>query len=387
MDLTSTDTTINKKAHEALYWYPFVKSDTKILIETLNKKYADDTAQYGGLRQLLFNNLDNHEDVVPFIEKIYPTLSDNSTLQTSALRVLIRIASKKSLNSLVNLLLKQPLKDSTEAFHIFIDDSITNLKALYPKIYGLLDQKVLSYSVYQNTLKALDSNVISKNELLPIKERLLSEANTYLSHNKNNKEDDGEGSGNLSIILSLLSYFPEDKNCEKVIKSALDFKDNYIKWHVMKIFIKSGKTVESKYFNLVAADKSYLIEMYTWLKENKKLSLFPKSFLNQQLFAESALYTSLNEDFDSKYNFQFKLIEKRIVTYKEKKGIVYLFKFEQANEDGKLEWYTGMSGLYPIDKNEMESDWNLTYSKFETLKSKNINEHFTNYLSDKEDIK
>jgi len=385
-DLTSTDTTINKAANKALYSYPFVKSDTKILIETLDKKYADDTAQYGGLRQLLFNKLDfdNHEEVIPFVEKIYPTLSDNSTLQRSALRVLIRIASKKSLSSLVKLLLEKPLKDSKEAFYIFLDDSITNVKALYPKIYKLLDQKVLSYSVYQITLNALDSNVISKNELLPIKERLLSEANTYLSHNKNNKEDDDEGFGNLSTILSLLAYFPEDKNCERVIKSALDYKDNFIKWHATKILIKSGKTVESKYFNHIAADKSYLIEMYTWLKENKKLLLFPKSFINQQLFAESALYTSLNEDSDSKYNFQFKLIEKRTVNYQEKKGVVYLFKFEQANEDGKLEWYTGMSGLYSIDKSDMENDWNLTYSKFETLKSKTINEHFTTYLSDME---
>ena len=99
-----------------------------------------------------------------------------------------------------------------------------------------------------------------------------------------------------------------------------------------------------------AADDEYRIDLYRSLKKVKLLNLFPAKYNNQLDLVKSAL---VNSSSYQKYD-TLAFLEKMPVTYKNKKGLVYFYKYKNKKEEKK--WKIVSFGMQPENGKEFNED-------------------------------
>ncbi|HUC83149.1 MAG TPA: hypothetical protein VMR70_19725, partial [Flavisolibacter sp.] len=95
--------------------------------------------------------------------------------------------------------------------------------------------------------------------------------------------------------------------------------------------------------NYFASLDDYRFELYTDLDRLDKLSLFPAAYKNQLAIAKSELLS------ENSYNKPDTLVfmEKLPLTYKERSGHVFVFKYKDNKNDNS--WKLATVGLLPTD--------------------------------------
>jgi hypothetical protein len=143
------------------------------------------------------------------------------------------------------------------------------------------------------------------------------------------------------------------------------------------ILLKNNKPVDKKRMGAIAANPALRLKLYDELVQLKKTDLFPKKYITQQHFAEASLVSYVLLDEEGSEPDKIVLLETREKEYKGQKGRMYIYKFMYKGEEGEKDtWYVGVSGLQPLNKKQVSSAGELTYTGWRTLEEKSIQEHY-----------
>ncbi|MCR6641123.1 MAG: hypothetical protein NVV82_19545 [Sporocytophaga sp.] len=127
----------------------------------------------------------------------------------------------------------------------------------------------------------------------------------------------------------------------------------------------------------LASDRDYRIRLYKILKESEQLRLFPAKYMKQSYFAESDMAAVLSDDMIPE---NLVLINSKVRKVDGVEGRYYLYKYSLLSEEGKEEWYVGLSGPHPLDKTQIVTEGDRTNYYYQTLKSKSLSEHYNALL-------
>jgi hypothetical protein len=117
----------------------------------------------------------------------------------------------------------------------------------------------------------------------------------------------------------------------------------------MLLLLRNKKTVADSLLNMYAADENYRIRLYRKLKKAKLMAHFPAKYNNQADLVKSALMssTSYYNSYDT-----LVLLDKLVTSYKDKKGVVYFYKYKTKKTDKK--WKLVSFGLQPENAKEFD---------------------------------
>jgi hypothetical protein len=93
----------------------------------------------------------------------------------------------------------------------------------------------------------------------------------------------------------------------------------------------------------------YRFDLYSDLKDENKLNLFPTAYMKQTDLAKSKLL-SMSSNYDKPDSIVF--IEKMPVQHKDRSGFVYFFKYRKKKDDSS--WNLASVGIVPSDPKKFE---------------------------------
>lgn len=223
----------------------------------------------------------------------------------------------------------------------------------------LVDSSMISakdYEMYETKF------LIEAKQLL--KKQMILEKNKSIEKAQKNEEDDytdvysysvkNEDNGNneLDLYATLLMPF-WDKNpaAQQFIKQLLKSNDNRLKYSTAMLLLRNHKSLPDTILNYFAAMDEYRYELYSDLRSNESLNLFPSTFNNQVKLAKSKLL-----DISSNYNKPDSLVylDKLPVQFKDRNGFVLFFKYRNKKDENT--WRLATVGIVPNDSKQFEFD-------------------------------
>jgi uncharacterized protein YbaP (TraB family) len=402
----SKDSATHAKALKQLNEIEFEAEDApklKKIIDTLTWKSKD----YLQLKQNFIGKLDVLKDssLVNYLEQIYTAVKDTADLQRCVLQTLLRMQTKKSFIAFKNLILAEPpvvsdgngdskydevnynnikLAKAYEYKKISFNkysynwyplyDTLSLAKVIFPDILQLINLDDYKGSVVDLLTTMVDSNYADAKNYEPYFTKFFSEAKQELKKekanenqksiaiaekaNKADEEDeyakDEKEQGNELLqryAVLLLPYWDKNPGVPAFFEEVLKLKNKETIFNVMLLLLRNKKVVSDVLINSYAADESYRIDLYRKLKKAKLLDKFPGKYSSQADLVKSALIS--NTSYYNKYD-TLVLLDKLPVSYKDKKGMVYFFKYKNKKEEKK--WKIVSFGLQPENANEFDDD-------------------------------
>ena len=353
-DLASEDSTTRSEAFKALNDADFATSDLPLLHDALFTKYK---SAYKDTLSIITNNYIakklkkiNDPSTLIFIKEHYALLTgDKAYLQEVALSLLVQTHTMESYDLFAQLLQQNPPKDKlANSLSYYLKDSLALTTGIYPALLRFADNSILGTTVASVIITLIDSSFIKPDDVKANENDFIKLAENILPSQKEKGYDHYDY--NIFSLIRLLGMFNTPSSL-KTLKSYLDVSDLYIKKETLLILLDKKQTVDSAYFNILAADASTCSEFYNDLKEKKKASLFPKKYLTQKNFAASEVYYFASEDDDPS---SIKYLSEKIATVKGKKYKFHLFKIT-FGEDNDSYSYLGFAGGYDIEGKLLET--------------------------------
>ena len=115
------------------------------------------------------------------------------------------------------------------------------------------------------------------------------------------------------------------------------------------LLLRHKKPVPDTMLTFFAKLDDYRYDLYTDLKDENKLDLFPTAFMKQADLAKSKLL-SLSSSYDKPDSIVF--IDKLPVQHNDRKGYVYFFKYKKKKDDSS--WNLASVGIVPGDPKKFE---------------------------------
>lgn len=362
-DLQSADSAIFTKASDALSTAEFAKEDMGWLHQGLLNNYFDDTSDsYYKTRDRIISVLENMADssTVEFVRLKYTMLPpEKELLKFDLLEVLARYKTDHSYTILKNLLISHtPRQKGDNDLSYHITDSLSLARKLFPEILKLSNNDLFAERIMSISRDLLDSNLISREMLLPYKANFLHTADTILATLKEEKEE-FYGYSQLDMLHLLAAFNDEASN--QMLQQYLLLNSPTIKQETVVGLLKNNQTVSPSEIEKLAADKYYRRDLYDNLKEINKINFYPAKYSTQRQLSESDMYSAAyDEDEPSEMNY----IGERTLVYKGKKQRFYLYKvvYSYENEEGKTEVnkYLGIAGPFAVDGKNLKIDNGIT---------------------------
>ena len=217
----------------------------------------------------------------------------------------------------------------------------------------LLDSSLIKAKDYEGYLPKLliEAKQLLKKQVIAEKSKAIEKAQQTdeekLSYSAYASKENDEGNSKLSLYISLLMPFWEKNDgIPQITSRILAGSDKRLKYKTALEMIKYKKALPDTLLYFFAASDDFRYELYNDLKELKKLSLFPKAYLNQQALAKSELIQLHAYNRPDTVAF----IKRLPLDYKDRSGYVYIFKYKENKADNN--WKLATVGLLP--KNETE---------------------------------
>lgn len=381
-DLQAADSVTFTKASDAFSASLFNTEDRPLLYQALLKEYIDDTTNiYYTSRDKILNALLKMTDssTIRFVQEQYPLQSGKKErLKLVLLNLLAGYKTADSYAALKELLLHDiPAEKGNTELSYHFRDSLVLTRSLFPEILVLSNNPVFAERIIDISAELLDSNLISRDMLLPYRENFLHTADTTLASLKKKPADEYSGD-TYWWLLHLLQNF-NDTAANRLLQQYLTLDEQTMKQEAALLLLKNKQPVNPKEIEKIAADKVYRRDLYDNLVKIGKQNLFPARYLTQQYLAESDMYIyASDEDEPEEVSF----IGKREVIYKGEKKRFYLFrlKYEYGEED-ETEQYLGIAGPYSMDLKKFEMDYEATGLFYkEQFDAKKTDQQFTAFL-------
>ncbi len=151
-----------------------------------------------------------------------------------------------------------------------------------------------------------------------------------------------------------MPFYDKNLSVQKFFDKLLQSKSNDLKISTISLMLRNDKKINDTIIKNIAAKESYKVKLYKALAEIKKTNLYPLEFINQESFAKAIL---LNETEKEKF-YAIETVTKQTVELKDKKGIVYFFKYKMDKDE---EWQLAISGIQPNNVKEVDYKPELLY--------------------------
>lgn len=410
-DFFSKDTLLHKKAIVNVSKIDFDSADFPALkkcIQSLSwkeKKYMDVKNNF--VSQLSTVRSKASAD---FLKDIYYAAGDTVDLQYTALNALLHQQTAYAYKVFKNIMVNEPPvldvgNSSTTTYTATKNRSIYSGYTTYRTDYvdddyegqsfldNLYDSLQLTTSIFKDLLPLInvhdyeptimgltgmlvDSNMISAKDyemyetkfLIEakqlLKKQMILEKNKAIEKAQKNDEDDNtddysysvktedNGNNELDLYATLLMPF-WDKNpaVQQFINQLLKSNDNRLKYSTAMLLLRNKKSLPDTMLNYFAAMDEYRYELYSGLRNNNMLNLFPSTFNSQVQLAKSKLL-----DISSNYNKPDSLVylDKLPVQFKERNGFVFFFKYRNKKDENT--WRLATVGLVPNDPKQFQFD-------------------------------
>lgn len=274
--------------------------------------------------------------------------------------------------------------DADNMLYLDVYDSLSLTATLYPDVLAALDKPNLWPTLMSPLQSLLEKEEIDPAIILPYREKMITLAKKLIDTEKEQVE---ENPYRYMDIVRVLTYF-KDEASNKAIAGFLSVENIALKFEVVKALLKNNQPVSEDVLIFLAKDDYYRFDLYEFLDQQKRLSLFPPIYANRIGLGKSKLYTMLTDEEESTpANIIF--LEEKTARFKSKeyKFLLYIVSFEEEDDNGNkyLVEYLGIAGPYSLKGKELLPqpgatglNWMDHYSKPKT------NELFKKYLSDLE---
>jgi uncharacterized protein YbaP (TraB family) len=391
-DLFSSDSALHKKAQQSIsnvYFGSSAWGELCNAISTLSindKDYFDSKTRL--IAELGYLSDSATDDVPRCLQKIYEQTADTSLFQNQVVKALSRLKTKTSFSILKNILLQDPpVLENDEYLSIFrnLEDTLALSAKLFPDLLQLttladykepvtnllvtlVDSGFIKYKDYEKYFSSIyiDAKVAQKKQQIKDEKKMrddkmkaddpdgLNNADAYNSYDKNKF-----GLNDYAVLL--MPFYEKNKNVQNYFAKMLQSNDNNVKMDAAVLMLRNKKEVPDSIINSLAADDKYLGILYAKLEQANRLDKLPAAYKNQLLLARSYLVEqSENDKMDS-----IVFIKKIETAETDKKGMVYFFKYRIKKED---DWKIGISGLQPVNENELSSNDELSLLSDKKLK-------------------
>ncbi len=370
-DLASKDSTIRKQARSSIEKVKFEKEHAPALIHVI-RNWNSSEKNYLDTKNELFLKLGtiHHPDVLPFLKNAYIAANDTASLQHSILTGILRQQTAEGNALFKELVLKEipvfsgdqfiysllhPLYDSLQLTRSLFPDlleltALTDYKEpVYSLLATLVDSSMINPSLYEHHISqiAFDARIALQKDLAGEQEQGTA----------NEEQDEERYHSNTTLqdyATLLLPYRNSNRNAARFFARYETIKNPLQQISLAILYLRNHLPVSDSLMESIAAQEKYRITLWDALSDIKQLDKFPGAYKKQEAIAKSVLYSAVN------YNTKLDsvvLLSKQHTTHRFKKGIVYLYKYKQKEEDS---WYLGISGLQPDDEKMCSNNESLT---------------------------
>jgi hypothetical protein len=164
-----------------------------------------------------------------------------------------------------------------------------------------------------------------------------------------------------------LPFREKNPGIQGFFEQLLKTEDRDLYYNTCMLLLRNKQAVPDSFFTKYAALDKYRSELYNDLKKAKQPDKFPAKYKTQLDIARSILVNSMNryERMDTVI-----FIDKLPVTYEQKKGMVYFFKYKRMRDDSF--WQLASVGMQPEKLTEVDTEnddfTNREERKLETAK-------------------
>jgi len=405
VNLFSADSTIRTKTRKMISDLYYGEKGAAPLMNAINKVSSEDK-DYFETKTKLIAELGYIKDstkpvVVDFLTQLYKSVSDTSLFQNEILEALARHKTQKAISALKELILQDPPVFDNEygytSLFSHFDDSLKLSASLYPELLQLATVSDYKEPVISLLASLADSGLVKEPDYKSYFNNLLFDAKIEMKKQQGKDERKMEASRKTDDIdyvapvnyrymntkeketltdyaILLAPFYKQNDNVQQLFNRMLNTKSNELKLSTAITLIKNNRAVNDSILTGLAASDQTRSKLYKALAAINKLSLFPSKYKTQVAIARSFLVADKNYDqIDS-----IVLLDKQVAGFEHSKGMVYFFKYRVKKDD---EWKIGISGLQPIDSNEVSGDNRLANMTDKKLKAdKPVNEQLQEQL-------
>jgi uncharacterized protein YbaP (TraB family) len=217
----------------------------------------------------------------------------------------------------------------------------------------LVDSNLIYPADYEAYLPKfiLEAKQSLKKQLIQEKARDIAKAKK--EDEKNSTDDDQKavdpGNNKLSLYATLiLPFWEQNPQVPQIIGQLLQSSDKRLRYNTMILLLRNNRPVADSMLSVFASLDEFRYELYDDLKTLNKANLFPVSFKDQRSMARSRLLDL--QDYNKPDTLVY--LEKLPLQYKDRKGLLYFFKYKDKKEDNS--WKIATAGLFPQDSTTLE---------------------------------
>ncbi len=400
-NFVSKDSATHAKALKLMEKIEFDSADVpqlKKIIDTLTWKSKD----YLQLKQDFIGSLGDIKDstLVDYLKQLYVAAKDTADLQNKLLMTLLRMQTKKSFTAFKDLIIMEPpvVTDDDNSYRYSdysvslgryartttrrtnygsswypLYDTLSLAKIVFPDMQQLINLDDYKSNVMELLTTLVDSGYVDPKEYEQYVSKFYVEAKQELKKEKakenqqsiakaekankaddeDDQDDDKDSDNELlqGYAILLLPYWDKNPGVPVFFEDVMKLKNKEIRFNMMMLLLRNKKPVADSLLLSYAADEDYRIELYRKLKKEKLLDKFPAKYNNQADLVKSALMGSTS--YYNKYD-TLVFLDKLPATYKDKKGVVYFYKYKSKKTDKK--WKVVSFGLQPENAKEFDDD-------------------------------
>ena len=326
-----------------------------------------------------------HDNIVPYLSRMYKQTGDTSTLQFAILETLAGQQTKEASILFKDLIIQNPplsssVYDIKSLFYPFYD-SLELATHLFPELMELILYPEYKGQVFNSLSQLLDSSYIEHGIIEPYKNKLIREAKYNIKRHLYAKEKEeiseygysswsrSESNEILNLASILSKYYHDEPAVKEIFKKLQNSPDDDVKLSSNILAIKHDLPVNDTIWSYFSSNDEFRINLYTSLVNINRTDLFDSTYATPMDFTRAQAV---------KYNFDFE--EDSILFYKKEhvqindtlEGWLYFYKIKEEN---RMDWFLSYVGLQPPDTSDFDPNYIIKESTEYSRKEYNILEH------------
>lgn len=349
-DLSAGDSATRAEARNALFGANFGVNDLTLLYQALLNTYPYDKDDYNSINGELSRVIMNIKDSSSLrIAKEKYAITHDNKIKSLLLDIMSEYKTKENFDDIRDMLLQShPDTALSYSFVNNVKDSAALAADLVRGILPLIKDTFIAPAIISICADLVDSNIISIRELNPYFDDI--EAFGDRAYKKLKQDDDDYGY-NSRFILRVISKFNNLKS-NTILQKWLTIHNNYLKLICIEALLQNRQPVPAPPLLAIAKDKTSRIDLYTSLKKQNKLALFPKQYLTQQYFAESYVYAAASDDTEP---LAITYVTQKNVTSRGKKVRFFFYKVTYGEDEDKSQTLA-CAGPFDLDPLKLSED-------------------------------
>jgi len=205
---------------------------------------------------------------------------------------------------------------------------------------------------YLDAKQALKKQIAKEESDNIEKESRKGKKRSYYDYYNDVDEELDEGNEKLkNYAVLMLPFYDKNPGIPTFFEQLLKTKDKQLYYDICLLLLRNKKQVPDSFFVRYAKNDDYRCQLYDDLKEIKMTGKFPAQYKTQENFTRSLLLKG-EDSYDKPDSLTY--IDRLPVSYKNKKGWVYFYKYKEERDDNY--WQLCAVGMQPEKQDSVDTD-------------------------------